>query len=179
MICAEDEIGLGGSHDGIMVLDDTLIPGTPLNEIFLVETDEVFEIGLTPNRADAMSHWGVARDLRAGLIQHEINLPIDTPSVSSFHVENRSNRVSIEVKKSKLAPRYCGVTISGIEVKESPDWLKNKLKSIGINPKNTIVDATNYVMHELGQPLHAFDLDKIKDRKIQVKTLKPELSLPL
>lgn len=172
MICAEDEIGLGGSHDGIMVLEDSLIPGTPLNEVFSVEIDEVFDIGLTPNRADAMSHWGVARDLRAGLIQNEINLPIDTPSVSSFHVENRSNRVSIEVKKSKLAPRYCGVTVSGIEVKESPDWLKNKLKAIGINPKNTIVDATNYVMHELGQPMHAFDLDKIKDRKIQVKTLK-------
>ena len=172
MICAEDEIGLGGSHDGIMVLEDALVPGTPLNEIFSVEIDQVFEIGLTPNRADAMSHWGVARDLRAGLIQNEINLPIDTPSVSSFHVENRSHRVSIEVKKPKLAPRYCGVTISGIEVKESPNWLKNKLKAIGINPKNTIVDATNYVMHELGQPLHAFDLDKIKDRKIQVKTLK-------
>jgi len=172
MICAEDEIGLGGSHEGIMVLEEALLPGTPLNKIFSVETDQIFEIGLTPNRADAMSHWGVARDLRAGLIQNEINLPIDTPSVSSFHVENRSHRVSIEVKKPKLAPRYCGVTISGIEVKESPEWLKNKLKAIGINPKNTIVDATNYVMHELGQPLHAFDLDKIKDRKIQVKTLK-------
>lgn len=172
MICAEDEIGLGKSHDGIMVLGENLIPGTPLNQVFSVEKDQVFEIGLTPNRADAMSHWGVARDLRAGLIQNEINIPIDTPSVSSFHVDNRSMRVSISVEKPELAPRYCGVSISGLEVKDSPDWLKNRLKAIGINPKNNIVDATNYVLHELGQPLHAFDLDKVKNNKIEVKTLK-------
>ncbi|GAA0761634.1 phenylalanine--tRNA ligase subunit beta [Psychroflexus lacisalsi] len=172
MICAEDEIGLGKSHDGIMVLGENLIPGTPLNQVFSVEKDQVFEIGLTPNRADAMSHWGVARDLRAGLIQNEINIPIDTPSVSSFHVDNRSMRVSISVEKPELAPRYCGVSISGLEVKDSPDWLKNRLKAIGINPKNNIVDATNYVLHELGQPLHAFDLDKFKNNKIEVKTLK-------
>ncbi|MFD0933188.1 phenylalanine--tRNA ligase subunit beta [Psychroflexus salinarum] len=172
MICAEDEIGIGNSHAGIMVLDKNLIPGTPLNQVFSVEKDQVFEIGLTPNRADAMSHWGVARDLRAGLIQNEINIPLDTPSVSSFHVDNRSLRVSISVKKPELAPRYCGVSISGLEVKDSPDWLKNRLKAIGINPKNNIVDATNYVLHELGQPLHAFDLDKVKNNKIEVKTLK-------
>ena len=172
MICAEDEIGLGKSHDGIMVLDKNLIPGIPLNQVFTVEKDQVFEIGLTPNRADAMSHWGVARDLRAGLIQNEINIPLDTPSVSSFHVDNRSLKVGIDVKKSELAPRYCGVSLSGLEVKESPDWLKNKLKAIGINPKNNVVDATNYVLHELGQPLHAFDLDKVKNNKIVVKTLK-------
>lgn len=172
MICAEDEIGLGKSHDGIMVLGENLIPGTPLNQVFSVEKDQVFEIGLTPNRADAMSHWGVARDLRAGLIQNEVNIPIDTPSVSSFHVDNRSMRVSISVEKPDLAPRYCGVSISGLEVKDSPDWLKNRLKAIGINPKNNIVDATNYVLHELGQPLHAFDLDKVKNNKIEVKTLK-------
>jgi phenylalanyl-tRNA synthetase beta chain len=172
MICAEDEIGIGKSHEGIMVLGDHLIPGTPLNNVFSVEKDQVFEIGLTPNRADAMSHWGVARDLRAGLIQNEINIALDTPSISSFHVDNRSLRVSISVKQPELAPRYCGVTISGLEVKDSPDWLKNRLKAIGINPKNNIVDATNYVLHELGQPLHAFDLDKIKNNKIEVKTLK-------
>lgn len=172
MICAEDEIGLGKSHDGIMVLDKDLVVGTPLNQVFPVEKDQVFEIGLTPNRADAMSHWGVARDLRAGLIQNEITIPLDTPSVSSFHVENRSLRVPILVKEPELAPRYCGVTISGLEVKDSPDWLKNRLKAIGINPKNNIVDATNYVLHELGQPLHAFDLDKVKNNKIEVKTLK-------
>ena len=171
MICAEDEIGLGKSHDGIMVLDAQLKLGTPLNQIFTVENDQVFEIGLTPNRADAMSHWGVARDLRAGWIQQEINTPIDTPSVSNFHVEDRSKRVNIRVKDSKLAPRYCGVSISDIEVKASPDWLQNRLKAIGINPKNNIVDATNYVMHELGQPLHAFDIEKIKDNKIIVTTL--------
>lgn len=171
MICAEDEIGLGESHAGIMVLDKNLTPGTPLSEVFPVEQDRVFEIGLTPNRADAMSHWGVARDLRAGLIQNEINLPLDTPSVSSFHVDNRSLRVSIDVKDPELAPRYAGVSISGLEVKESPDWLKNRLKAIGINPKNNVVDVTNYVLHELGQPLHAFDLDKVKNNKIEVKTL--------
>ncbi|MFN2261334.1 MAG: phenylalanine--tRNA ligase subunit beta, partial [Psychroflexus sp.] len=171
MICAEDEIGLGKSHDGIMVLDEKLKPGTPLSEVFPVEIDQVFEIGLTPNRADAMSHWGVARDLRAGLIQQEISTPIDTPSVSNFHVEDRSKRVSIRVKNSELAPRYCGVSISDIEVKASPDWLQNRLKAIGINPKNNIVDATNYVMHELGQPLHAFDIEKIKGNKINVTTL--------
>lgn len=172
MICAEDEIGIGKSHEGIMVLGENLIPGTPLNQVFSVESDQVFEIGLTPNRADAMSHWGVARDLRAGLIQNEISIPLDTPSISSFHVDNRSLRVSISVKQPELAPRYCGVSISGLEVKDSPDWLKNRLKAIGINPKNNIVDATNYVLHELGQPLHAFDLDKVKNNKIEVKTLK-------
>lgn len=172
MICAEDEISLGKSHDGIMVLDEDLTAGTPLHKVFPVEKDQVFEIGLTPNRADAMSHWGVARDLRAGLIQNEITIPLDTPSISSFHVENRSLRVPILVKEPELAPRYCGVSLSGIEVKDSPDWLKNRLKAIGINPKNNIVDATNYVLHELGQPLHAFDLDKVKNNKIEVKTLK-------
>ncbi len=171
MICAEDEIGLGKSHDGIMVLDQAVRIGTPLNELFEIENDQVFEIGLTPNRADAMSHWGVARDLRAGLIQNEITIPLDTPSVSSFHVENRSLRVPIKVENPELAPRYCGVSISGLEVKDSPDWLKNRLKAIGINPKNNVVDATNYVLHELGQPLHAFDLDKVKNNKIIVKTL--------
>ncbi len=171
MICAEDEIGLGSSHDGIMVLDEKLEVGTPLSEIFEVEVDDVFEIGLTPNRADAMSHWGVARDLRAGLIQKEINTAIDTPSTSNFHVEDRSKRISVEVKNPKLAPRYSSVSISGVSVKPSPDWLQNRLKAIGIKPINNIVDTTNYVMHELGQPLHAFDADFIKDQKIIVKTV--------
>ncbi|RRO11924.1 phenylalanine--tRNA ligase subunit beta [Flavobacteriaceae bacterium 14752] len=171
MICAEDEIGLGQSHEGIMVLEGEFKPGQALNTIFPVETDKVFEIGLTPNRADAMSHWGVARDLRAGIIQQGKSLPINTPSISSFHVEDRSRRTKIEVKKSVLAPRYCGVTITDINIDASPLWLQNRLKAIGINPKNNIVDITNYVMHELGQPLHAFDADKIKDSKIIVKTL--------
>ncbi|MBW2961325.1 phenylalanine--tRNA ligase subunit beta [Mesonia aestuariivivens] len=171
MICAEDELGIGESHDGIMVLAEDLKPGTPLKEIFEIENDQVFEIGLTPNRADAMSHYGVARDLKAGFIQKEINTPLDSPSVSSFHVENRSRRIAIEVKDYNLAPRYCGVTISGVKVGPSPQWLKNRLKAIGIAPKNNIVDVTNYVLHELGQPLHAFDADNITDNKIKVKTL--------
>lgn len=172
MICAEDELGLGQSHDGILVLDENLTPGTPLSDIYEVEVDQVFEIGLTPNRADAMSHWGVARDLRAGLIQMDKNTPLNTPAVSNFHVEERSRKIAIEVKDSKLAPRYAGVSISGINVKPSPTWLQNRLKAIGLKPVNNIVDATNYVLHDLGQPLHAFDADKIKGNKIIVQTLK-------
>ena len=172
MICAEDELGLGESHDGIMVLDEKLVPGTPASKVFNIETDEVFEIGLTPNRADAMSHWGVARDLRAGLIQKGINhSELMTPSVSKFKVEKRTLKIDVKVEDSKLAPRYCGVTISGITVKPSPSWLQNRLKAIGLTPKNNIVDVTNYVLHELGQPLHAFDAAKIKGNKVIVKTM--------
>ncbi|MDX1471202.1 MAG: phenylalanine--tRNA ligase subunit beta, partial [Flavobacteriaceae bacterium] len=165
MICAEDELGLGDSHDGIMVLDEKIKVGTPLSEIFKVENDQVFEIGLTPNRADAMSHFGVARDIKAGLLQHEINTSIITPSVSSFHVDNRTLKIPVEVKDKKKAPRYCGITISDIEVKPSPSWLQNKLKALGMTPKNNVVDVTNYVLHELGQPLHAFDARKINGNK--------------
>lgn len=172
MICAEDEIGLGESHDGIMVLDETLTPGTPLSEIFEIEDDTVFEIGLTPNRADAMSHMGVARDLRAGLAQNHKLLELITPSVSAFNVDNRSLKIDVEVADKNLAPRYCGLTLTEVTVKESPAWLQNRLKAIGISPKNNVVDVTNYVLHELGQPLHAFDASKIKGNKILVKTLK-------
>ena len=170
MICAEDELGLGEGHDGIMILDDSLVPGTPAATVFKIENDEVFEIGLTPNRADAMSHLGTARDLRAGMLQSGANVELITPSVSSFRVDKRTLKIDIDVKEPKLAPRYCGITISGIEVKPSPDWLQNRLKAIGLNPKNNIVDVTNYVMHELGQPLHAFDTAKING-KIVVQTL--------
>ena len=170
MICAEDELGLGESHDGIMILDDALLPGTPAATVFKIENDEVFEIGLTPNRADAMSHLGTARDLRAGMLQSGVNVELITPSVSNFRVDKRTLKIDIDVKESKLAPRYCGVTISGIEVKPSPAWLQNRLKAIGLNPKNNIVDVTNYVLHELGQPLHAFDASKING-KIIVQTL--------
>ncbi|HKL35046.1 MAG TPA: phenylalanine--tRNA ligase subunit beta [Salegentibacter sp.] len=172
MICSEKEIGFGQSHEGIMVMKDDLIPGTPVAEIFDVENDQVFEIGLTPNRADAMSHWGVARDLKAGYTQQGKSLELITPSVSSFHVDNRSLKIQIQVEDSALAPRYCGVTISGLKVEESPKWLQNRLKAIGLGPKNNVVDATNYVMHELGQPLHAFDAGKIAGNEINVKTLK-------
>ena len=170
MICAEDELGLGESHDGIMILDETLAPGTPAATVFKIENDEVFEIGLTPNRADAMSHLGTARDLRAGMLQNGVNVELITPSVSNFRVDKRTLKIDIDIKEPKLAPRYCGVTISGIEVKPSPAWLQNRLKAIGLNPKNNIVDVTNYVLHELGQPLHAFDASKING-KIVVQTL--------
>ena len=170
MICAEDELGLGESHDGIMILDDSLTPGTPAATVFKIENDEVFEIGLTPNRADAMSHLGTARDLRAGMLQSGVSVELITPSVSNFRVDKRTLKIDIDLKEPKLAPRYCGVTISGIEVKPSPAWLQNRLKAIGLNPKNNIVDVTNYVLHELGQPLHAFDAAKING-KIVVQTL--------
>jgi phenylalanyl-tRNA synthetase beta chain len=170
MICAEDELGLGTSHDGIMVLDNSIPAGTLVSTVFKIENDEVFEIGLTPNRADAMSHLGTARDLRAGLLQKGVNLELITPSISNFRVDKRTLKIDVEVKDIQLAPRYCGVTISGISVKESPEWLKNRLKAIGINPKNNIVDVTNYVLHDLGQPLHAFDAGKITG-KIIVQTL--------
>ena len=171
MICAEDELGLGKSHDGIMILDESLQPGTLASEVFEIENDLVFEIGLTPNRADAMSHWGVARDLKAGLKRKEITLELITPSNSSFKVENRTKKVIVTVEDNSLAPRYCGVTISDLKVGDSPQWLQNRLKSIGLAPINNIVDATNYVLHELGQPLHAFDFDKVKGGEINVKTL--------
>ena len=171
MICAEDELGLGSSHDGIMVLEPDTKIGLKAADLFEVENDQVFEIGLTPNRADAMSHFGVARDLKAGLLQKEINSELITPSVSSFHVENRTLKIDIDVKNKTLAPRYCGVTISGIKVEESPMWLQNRLKAIGLTPKNNIVDVTNFVLHELGQPLHAFDAAKISGNKVVVKTL--------
>lgn len=171
MICAEDELGLGASHEGILVLDANLKPGTACSEVFEIENDEVFEIGLTPNRADAMSHFGVARDLKAGLKQKEIIKELITPPTSHFHVDNRSLKIDVVVENNKFAPRYCGVTLSNLIVQPSPDWLQNRLKSIGITPKNNIVDATNYVLHELGQPLHAFDADKILGEKIIVKTM--------
>jgi phenylalanyl-tRNA synthetase beta chain len=170
MICAEDELGLGKSHEGILVLDPKLKVGTAVSDIFDIENDHVFEIGLTPNRADAMSHWGTARDLKAGLVQKDINLELITPSVSPFRVDNRTLKIDVEVIDKELAPRYCGVTISNLKVKESPSWLQHRLKAIGLKPINNIVDATNYVLHELGQPLHAFDAVKISGNKIEVKT---------
>lgn len=171
MICAEDELGLGKGHDGIMILEEDLKPGTAVSEVFNIENDFIFEIGLTPNRADAMSHWGVARDLKAGLQRQELPLELITPSTSSFHVENRLLKMDVSVENNDLAPRYCGVTISDIKVAPSPNWLQNRLKSIGLAPINNVVDITNYVLHELGQPLHAFDATKISENKVQVKTV--------
>ena len=147
-----------------MILADDLKPGTPASKVFDIEVDEVFEIGLTPNRADAMSHMGVARDLRAGLSQTNVNTELITPSVSKFKVDKRTLKIDVKVDDAKLAPRYAGVTISGVSVKPSPTWLQNRLKAIGLTPKNNIVDVTNYVLHELGQPLHAFDAAKNKGK---------------
>jgi len=172
MICAEDELGLGKNLEGIMVLNNDLIPGTLCSTIFNIENDQIFEIGLTPNRADAMSHLGVARDLKAGLLRNNVSLELITPSNSSFRVENRTHKIDVQVEKNHLAPRYCGVTISGIKVTESPQWLQSRLKAIGLTPINNIVDITNYVLHELGQPLHAFDSSKISGDKVVVKTVK-------
>jgi len=171
MICAEDELGLGNSHDGILILDSKFKPGTTGAEVFNIEIDQVFEIGLTPNRSDAMSHFGVARDLRAGLMQQEMNLELISPSVSDFHVDERKLKIDVEVENRDLIPRYCGITITDVKIKESPEWIQNRLKSIGLTPKNNVVDITNYVLHELGQPLHAFDADNVKGNKIIVKTL--------
>lgn len=171
MICAEDELGLGKSHDGILILDNSTEIGMPAAELYDIENDQVFEIGLTPNRADAMSHFGVARDLKAGFLQKEISLEIITPSVSAFQIDNRTLKIDVDVQNKDLAPRYCGVTISGLKVTASPIWLQNRLKAIGLSPKNNIVDVTNYVLHELGQPLHAFDAAKIEGNKIEVKTV--------
>ena len=172
MLCAEDELGLGASHEGIMVLDASLETGSLLAKQYDIEDDLVFDIGLTPNRADAMSHYGTARDLMAGLSQHGINAKLISPSVSAFHVDDRSLKVDINIEDKQKAPRYCGLTISDITVKDSPLWLQNRLKAIGLNPINNIVDATNYVLHDLGQPLHAFDADRISGKKIIVKTVK-------
>jgi len=169
MICGEDELNLGPSTSGIMVLDENIKAGTKLNSIYKIYSDWIFEIGLTPNRADAMSHLGVARDLRARLIHNGFNLDLKTPSVTNFHVEKRTKNIKIHVEDENLAKRYCGIVLENIEVCESPSWLKNKLKSIGINPINNIVDVTNYVMMDVGQPLHAFDYNKIEENQVIIK----------
>ena len=171
MICAEEELGLGSGHEGIMVLNEDIEVGAFAADVFNIELDQIFEIGLTPNRSDAMSHFGVARDLRAGLMQQGINLELISPSVSDFHVDERTLRFDVEVDKKEQAPRYCGITITDVTVKDSPEWIQNRLKAIGLAPKNNIIDITNYVLHELGQPMHAFDAQKIKGNKVLVKTL--------
>ena len=168
MICAEDEIGLGTSHEGIMVLNTDLPLGTPASDYFKIENDFTIEIGLTPNRADAASHLGVARDLKALLKQE---LKEEKLEAKSLKIEKSGPAIDVIVENQEACPRYAGLTISGITVKESPDWLKNRLKAIGLNPINNVVDVTNYILHDLGQPLHAFDLQKVKGNKVIVKTL--------
>tara|TARA_B110000914_G_scaffold97023_1_gene85268 strand:- start:192 stop:2618 length:2427 start_codon:yes stop_codon:yes gene_type:complete len=172
MICAEDELGLGSSHDGIMVLPNEVEVGTLASDYFKIENDTVFEIGLTPNRSDAMGHFGVARDLKTVLNHNGSELEMCLPTLKHFKTDNINLSISVEVENSELCPRYSGVSISGIKIEPSPEWLKNRLKSIGIESKNNIVDVTNFVLHETGQPLHAFDAKKITGNKIVVKTLR-------
>lgn len=173
MICAEDELGLGNSHDGIMVLDKNTEIGRAASHYFPVESDYIFEIGLTPNRSDAASHIGVARDL-AAILNHQHqnkNHRLSLPDVSAFQTENHSLNIEVEVPDTEACPRYSGITISDIKVGPSPDWLANRLKSIGIRPINNVVDVTNYVLFETGQPLHAFDASAIKGQTVVVKKL--------
>ena len=169
MICAEDEIGVGTSHDGIMVLPDSVAAGTPAAEYFGLTSDYVLEVDLTPNRIDAASHFGVARDLAAWASQHAGPLALKRPSVDTFTVEREDGAVPVEVADAKACPRYSGITIRGIKVTESPDWLKNRLNAIGLRPINSVVDITNYILHTIGQPLHCFDLAKIDGEKIIVR----------
>ncbi|MEA5460220.1 phenylalanine--tRNA ligase subunit beta [Arcicella sp. LKC2W] len=166
MICAEDELGLGTSHDGILVLDTELPNGTPAAQYFNLEADLLVEIGLTPNRADAASHWGVARDVKA-----KTGRAITLPSVENFKVENNNFPIELVVEKPEDCPRFCGVTIDGVKVQDSPEWLRKYLETIGLRPINNIVDITNYICHGLGQPMHAYDWHAIKGQKIVVKTL--------
>lgn len=170
MICAEDEIGLGTSHDGIMVLPADALVGTPANQYFNVESDYSIEVDLTPNRIDGASHIGVARDLAAYLKQEQ-EISYTKPSVDAFKADDHSLEMPVEVKNPEACPRYAGVTLTGIEIKESPEWLQNRLKTIGLHPINNVVDITNYVLFETGQPLHAFDADEITGNKVVVQTL--------
>ena len=170
MLCAEDEIGLGTSHEGIMELRADAVPGTPAREYFGIEDDYLMEIGLTPNRADATSHIGVARDLVAYLKSNGLPGELLLPSVEAYRQDTDGMHIVVDVENSEACPHYTGVTVSNLKVKPSPDWLQNRLRAIGINPKNNLVDITNFILHETGQPLHAFDADKIGGKKIVVRT---------
>ncbi len=181
MICAEDEIGLGESHDGIMILDTNAKVGTPAAEYFGISNDHVFEIGLTPNRADAASHFGVARDLSAVLLADELQKnpaaehhAAQLPPANAFADDLNESPIEVELMNPEACIRYSGIFIKGLEVKDSPDWLQNRLKAIGLRPINNVVDVTNYVLHELGQPLHAFDADKIAGKKVIVQKVAKE-----
>ena len=169
MICAEDEMGMGTSHDGILVLPADLKPGMPAAAHFQPYNDWIYEIGLTPNRMDAMSHFGVARDVCAYLTHHQKEARVKTPFSNGFKIDNTNLPIKVTVENTEACPRYAGISISGVEVKESPKWLKNRLQSIGLRPINNIVDITNFILHETGQPLHAFDADAIIGAEIIVK----------
>ncbi len=175
MICAEDEIGLGQGHDGIIVLPEDTKTGSPVRDFYGIETDYVYDIGLTPNRSDGTNHLGVATDLGAALkINHNYEGAINAPNVDAFKVDNNNSAIEVEVRNTEACPRYSGVVIKNLKIAESPDWLKKRLNAIDVRPINNVVDITNFVLHELGQPLHAFDLDEIKGSKIIVQTLPAE-----
>jgi phenylalanyl-tRNA synthetase beta chain len=171
MICAEDEIGIGTDHNGIIVLPDTAVPGTPAAEYYNLKSDYLIEVDITPNRADACSHYGVARDLYAWLVQNGYKTALHRPDGNGFKVDSHDLDIDIEVQNTEACPRYAAVTIKNCEVKESPEWLQEKLRVIGLRPINNIVDITNYIMHAYGQPLHCFDADMIKGGKVVVKTM--------
>ncbi len=170
MICAEDEIGIGTDHAGIIVLPADAVPGTLAKDYYNVKSDFVLEVDITPNRADACSHFGVARDIYAYLVQNGYNAQLTKPSVDGFKIDNHDLDIDVVVENSEACPRYAGVTIKGITVKESPEWMQNRLRAIGVRPINNIVDITNYIVHEMGQPLHCFDADVV-GKKVIVKTL--------
>jgi phenylalanyl-tRNA synthetase beta chain len=171
MLCAEDEIGIGNDHSGIIVLPQEAKVGTPAAEYYHVESDWLIEVDITPNRADACSHYGVARDLYAWLVQNGYKTSLHRPDCEKFKVDDESLPISITIDDPNLCPRYVGVTLTGCEVKESPDWLQNKLRTIGLRPINNIVDITNFIMMAYGQPLHCFDADMIEGKQVIVKTL--------
>ncbi len=178
MICAEDEIGLGTSHAGILVLPENVKAGTAAIEYFKPYTDWIYEIGLTPNRMDAMSHWGVARDVCAYLTHHDKkDIKAKLPNANSFKVDNTSLTIDVKVENTKACPRFSGVSIADITIAPSPKWLQEKLKAIGLRPINNIVDITNYIQHETGQPLHAYDSNAITGNTIVVKIILKEPSL--
>jgi phenylalanyl-tRNA synthetase beta chain len=173
MICAEDEIGVGTSHDGIIVIDEAAAPapGTPAAEYYNLKSDYVMEVDLTPNRIDAASHLGVARDLAAYYDCHIAHRELHRPSIDSFAVDTLEGAASVEVIDTEGAPRYCGITVRGVQVKESPEWLRQRLEAIGCRSINNIVDITNYILHGIGQPLHCFDLNKVAGNKLVVRTV--------
>ena len=169
MICAEDEIGVGTDHSGIIVLPQDVAVGTPAAEYYNIKSDYVIEVDITPNRVDATSHYGVARDLAAYLKQNGLPYSLKKPSVDAFHIDDPTKAVEIVVENTEACLRYSGITVKGVTIKESPEWLQNKLRTIGLRPINNVVDITNFILHGLGQPLHSFDASKIKGDKVIVK----------
>lgn len=171
MICAEDEIGIGTDHSGIIILPDDVVVGTPAKEYYHIESDYLIEIDITPNRADACSHYGVARDLYAYLVQNGYKTALHKPSVEDFKVDNNDLDIDVTIENEEACPRYAGVSIKGVTVKESPQWLQDKLRTIGLRPINNIVDITNYILFAFGHPMHCFDADKIRGNHVIVKTM--------